>query len=53
MNKAIEDAIRFISESLKLDSNADKSALVNKACVKFDLNPTQTQFLIEKYVQNN
>jgi hypothetical protein len=49
-NKDIEEAIRFISMELKENPEADKTQLIEKASQKYDLNPLQTEFLLNKYV---
>ncbi len=50
--KDIEEAIRFISMELKNNPEADKAQLIEKASQKYDLNPLQTEFLLNKYVFN-
>ena len=50
MNKAIEDAVRFISEELMANPGANRSKLIEEACQKFDLEPNQEEFLIKKFV---
>jgi hypothetical protein len=52
MDKAMEDAIRFISQELKANPAAKKSALIEEASQKFDLDPNQTEFLVNKYILN-
>lgn len=52
MDKSMEDAIRFIGLELKENPDADKSALIDQASVRFDLSPLQTEFLINKYILN-
>ncbi|MBN2401504.1 MAG: hypothetical protein JXN64_03815 [Spirochaetes bacterium] len=48
--KSLEEAIRFISLELKGNPDADKHHLIESASQKFDLNPMQTEFLLNKYV---
>jgi hypothetical protein len=48
----MEDAIRFISGELKANPNANKAKLIEEAGQKFDLDPKQTEFLVNKFVLN-
>ncbi len=48
----MEDAIRFISGELKTNPNASRSKLIEEAGQKFDLDPNQTEFLVNKFVLN-
>jgi hypothetical protein len=48
MDDTMEKAIRYISEILKENPNADKVKLVEEASTKFNLNPLQTDFLSNK-----
>jgi len=52
MDSSMENAIRFISAELKENPGADKKALIDEASRKYDLNPMQTEFLVNKYVLN-
>ncbi len=52
MDKSMEDAFRFISQELKENPKANKSKLIEEASQKFDLDPKQTEFLINKYILN-
>jgi predicted DNA binding protein len=47
---SVENAIRYISEELKLNSKAKRSDLINDASRKFDLTPMQAEILVNKYV---
>ena len=49
-NKSLEEAIRFISLELQGNPDADKSKIIEIASQKFDLNPLQTDFLLNKFV---
>jgi hypothetical protein len=49
-NKELEDAIRFISIELKDNPETNKAQLIERASQKFDLNPLQAEFLLNKYV---
>jgi len=50
MDSSMENAIRFISGELVANPEADKNALIDEASRKYDLNPMQTEFLVNKYV---
>ena len=50
MNKSMEDAIRYIGSELKENPDADRNRLIQEASEKFDLNPLQTEFLVNKYI---
>ena len=52
MNKNLEDAIRYISGLLNENPDIDRSKLIDESSRKFDLNPMQTDFLLNKYVLN-
>jgi hypothetical protein len=53
MDKSMEDAIRYISGELKADPKANKSKLIGEAAQKFDLDPRQTEFLVNKFILNS
>jgi len=53
MDDSMEKAIRYISEILKENPNADKLKLVEEVSTKFNLNPLQTEFLSNKIANNN
>ena len=50
MNKSIEDALRYISNEIKQNPDAERSKLIDEAAQKYDLNPMQTQFLFNKFI---
>jgi hypothetical protein len=52
METSMENAIRFISGELNADPGANKTALIDEACRKFDLDPKQAEFLLNKFVLN-
>jgi len=52
MDNSMEDAIRFISGELKANPSANRSKLIEEAGQKFDLDPNQTEFLVNKFVLN-
>ena len=47
--EAIKKAIRWVSNVLEEDPNADVLSLVNKAIAKFDLSPKDAEFLLGFY----
>lgn len=49
-NPELEEAVRFIAAELMHKPDTDKMQLIEKASQKFDLNPLQTEFLLNKYV---
>ncbi len=52
MDRSMEEAIRYISGELKDNPNANKSQLIDQAAQRFDLDPMQTEFLINKFIMN-
>jgi hypothetical protein len=50
MNKSMEDVIRYISAELQANPSINKAKLIQEACGKFDLDPMQEEFLINKYL---
>jgi hypothetical protein len=52
MDNSMEDAIRFIGGELKANPGANRSKLIEEAGQKFDLDPKQTEFLVNKFVLN-
>ena len=52
MDDTMEKAVKYISEILTEDPNADKLKLVEETSKKFNLNPLQTDFLSNKIVNN-
>jgi len=52
MDDTMEKAIKYISDILQEDPNADKVKLVEQASTRFNLNPLQTDFLSNKIVNN-
>ncbi len=47
---SMEDAIRYISLELQDNPDADRTKLIEKASQQYDLNPIQTEFLLNKFV---
>ena len=50
LSPAVGKAVRFIGGELKHNPDADKSKIIEEASRKFDLNPMQTEFLINKFI---
>jgi hypothetical protein len=50
MDRSLEEAVRFISMELKDNPDTNKSKLIEIASQRFDLNPLQTEFLINKFI---
>ncbi|HNR88757.1 MAG TPA: hypothetical protein PKM65_10490 [Spirochaetota bacterium] len=49
-SSSLKEAVKYISGELKADPAIDKNALIDEASRRFDLNPMQTEFLINKYI---
>jgi len=45
-NRAIKEAVKWISEELKIDPFLKKKDLVNDACLRFDLSPSEADYLL-------
>jgi len=52
MNDSIKKAVEFIGLQLKDFPDSDKLKLIDDAAQKFDLNPLQTDFLVNKYLSD-
>ena len=50
MDTSLEEAVRFISTELKDNPGTDKLKLIEIASQRFDLNPLQTEFLVNKFI---
>ncbi len=48
----LKEAVLFISLELKGNPGADMHKLIERASQQFDLNPLQTEFLLNKYIFN-
>ena len=48
-NEQLKRAVKWISEQLKDDENKKLIPLINEAILRFDLNPRQSQYLINFY----
>lgn len=48
-SEALRRAVKWISEELKIDENQNKMKLVNEATLKFDLSPSEGEFLFNMY----
>ncbi len=54
MTKEImQEVIRYISGEIKSKPDIDRSKLVNEASQKYDLNPMQTEYLLNTYLNSN
>ena len=51
-NQALKRAVKWISENLKIDPDANLIDLINEAIFKFDLTPKDSQFLFSFYSKN-
>lgn len=52
MDKSMEDAIRYISGEISSNPGANKAKIIEEAAQKFDLDPKQADFLVNKFVLN-
>jgi len=50
MDESLKNAVKYMSEQMKENPDIDKNSLIDDASRKFDLNPNQTEFLINKFV---
>ena len=50
MDESLKNAVKYMSDQLKDDPGIDRNTLIDDESKKFDLNPMQTEFLINKYV---
>jgi hypothetical protein len=46
-------AVRWISDELQEKKDANLAKLIDEACVKFDLSPTDAEFLIRFFAEKN
>ncbi|HEY1407222.1 MAG TPA: hypothetical protein VF857_11480 [Spirochaetota bacterium] len=51
MDRALENALRFISETLSENPYDPLSVVVERACQKFDLTPAQGENLLRTYLE--
>jgi hypothetical protein len=52
MDKSMEDAFRYISGEINSNPDINRSKIIEEAAQKFDLDPKQTEFLINKFILN-
>ena len=52
MDESLKKAVNYISSVIKENSNIDMFHLIEEASKKFDLNPLQCEFLINKYLMS-
>ncbi len=50
MSDEIRDAVKYISKEILHNPGTDINKLVESACLKFDLNPLQADFLVNKFI---
>ena len=50
MDESLKNAVKYMSEQLRENPGIDKNSLIDDVSKKYDLNPMQTEFLINKYV---
>ena len=46
----MKNAVKYMSEQLRDNPDIDRNTLIDEVSRKFDLNPMQTEFLINKFV---
>ena len=44
-------AVKWVSEERKYDPEIEQKALIEEACVKFDLSPLDADFLLRKLLE--
>jgi hypothetical protein len=47
--EALRRAVRFVSDALQEDSAAPLGKLVDRATLRFDLNPNESEYLLRFY----
>jgi len=52
MDESLKEAVKYISSRIKENSNIDMLSLIEDTAKKFDLNPLQSEFLINKYLMS-
>ncbi len=50
MDESLKNAVKYMSEQLRDNPDIDRNTLIDEVSRKFDLNPMQTEFLINKFV---
>lgn len=50
MDESLKNAVKYMSEQLKENPEIDRNTLIDDVSKKYDLNPMQTEFLINKFV---
>jgi hypothetical protein len=51
--ESLRNAIKWISEEHELRTDEKMNTLINEACVRFDLPPNDSEFLIRFYKQKS
>ncbi len=49
MKKSLENAIRYISQEVNARPDVNKAKIVEEACQIYNLDPIQTEFLINRF----
>lgn len=52
VDQSVENAVRFISDTLKDNPDMDRLSLVETAGKRFDLTPMQTEHLLQMYLSS-
>ncbi len=52
-NQSIKSAVQWISEKLKENPETPIAALINQVTFRFDLTPSESQFLVNFYKDDN
>lgn len=52
-NQSIKSAVQWISEKLKENADTPIAALINQVTLRFDLTPSESQFLVNFYKDGN
>ncbi len=52
-NQSIKNAVQWISEKLKETPDTPIAALINQVTFRFDLTPSESQFLVNFYKDGN
>lgn len=52
-NHAIKEALKWIAKEMEAGISFKRSELIERACVKFDLSPLETEYLFRVRKQDN
>jgi hypothetical protein len=50
MDDSLKDAVKFISDAITSNPEKNRSELIELAAQRYDLNPLQEEFLVNKFV---